>query len=275
MAGTTIVDRLNKLSGKDATTIAKALENLEEGGGIGGFEIHICASGEYDAETKVPTIEEPDSSTLYLVPTSSKSKNMFDEYVWTGTDWEKFGTGSVALPSPTTSDNGKVLGVDGGEYALVEQAKLPNASASDKGKMVGVNYQGNYYLGKVVQANLTDDINSSLIINKGWGELRIAQILYLQVGNLVIIKFHQAIHIHGTDGALSFNLSDAMKPSNTPQTRAIFHYQKRDDASDNGVFETILQRTGQDSYSLAQFPSNFVEGTTYYITGTVIYLAGK
>lgn len=26
--GTTIVDRLNKLSGKDATTIAKALENL-------------------------------------------------------------------------------------------------------------------------------------------------------------------------------------------------------------------------------------------------------
>lgn len=33
--GTTIVDRLNKLSGKDATTIAKALENVEETG-IGG-----------------------------------------------------------------------------------------------------------------------------------------------------------------------------------------------------------------------------------------------
>lgn len=33
--GTTIVDRLNKLSGKDATTIAKALENVEEAG-VGG-----------------------------------------------------------------------------------------------------------------------------------------------------------------------------------------------------------------------------------------------
>ena len=118
--GTTIVDRLNKLSGKDATTIAKALQNLEEGGGIGGFEIHICASGEYDAETKVPTITKPDTSTLYLVPTSSRSKNMFDEYVYTGTDWEKFGTGSVALPSVTSADNGKVLGVKNGEYALTQ-----------------------------------------------------------------------------------------------------------------------------------------------------------
>ena len=39
--GTTIVDRLNKLSGKDATTIAKALENVEETGigGGGGYSI--------------------------------------------------------------------------------------------------------------------------------------------------------------------------------------------------------------------------------------------
>ena len=96
--GTTIVDRLNKLSGKDATTIAKALENLEEGGGIGGFEIHICASGEYDAETKVPTIEEPDSSTLYLVPTSEESGDLFDEFIWTGEAWERFGAGSVNVP---------------------------------------------------------------------------------------------------------------------------------------------------------------------------------
>lgn len=40
--GTTIVDRLNKLSGKDATTISKAVENLEDvigGGGSGGITI--------------------------------------------------------------------------------------------------------------------------------------------------------------------------------------------------------------------------------------------
>ena len=41
--GTTIVDRLNKLSGKDATTIVKVLENVEEagigGGGGSGYSI--------------------------------------------------------------------------------------------------------------------------------------------------------------------------------------------------------------------------------------------
>lgn len=49
--GTTIVDRLNKLSGKDATTITKAVENLEDvigGGGSGSssnmfvVHIHLC-----------------------------------------------------------------------------------------------------------------------------------------------------------------------------------------------------------------------------------------
>lgn len=103
--GTTIVDRLNKLSGKDATTIAKALENLEEGGGIGGFEIHICASGEYDAETKVPTIEEPDSSTLYLVPTTEEAGDLFDEYIWTGETWERFGAGSINIQNPDWNEN--------------------------------------------------------------------------------------------------------------------------------------------------------------------------
>ena len=103
--GTTIVDRLNKLSGKDATTIAKALENLEEGGGIGGFEIHICASGEYDAETKVPTIEEPDSSTLYLVPTTEEAGDLFDEYIWTGEAWERFGAGSVNIQNPDWNES--------------------------------------------------------------------------------------------------------------------------------------------------------------------------
>lgn len=165
MGNTTIVDRLNKLSGKDATTIAKALENLEEGGGIGGFEIHICTSAEYDSSTLVPTVTNPDASTLYLVPTSSKSKNMFDEYVWTGTDWEKFGTGSVALPSPTTSDNGKVLGVDGGEYKLVEQSG--GAEIVSLGKYYGNAVTGSnaFSGGGAYNGNLSEVIGNKTVIN--------------------------------------------------------------------------------------------------------------
>lgn len=44
--GTTIVDRLNKLSGKDATTIAKALENVEETGIGGGSSMMLVKQTE-------------------------------------------------------------------------------------------------------------------------------------------------------------------------------------------------------------------------------------
>lgn len=73
------------------------LNQIFEGGGAGGggFEIHICSASEYDAATKIPTIATPDPKTLYLVPTSEESGNLFDEFIWTGTVWERFGAGSV------------------------------------------------------------------------------------------------------------------------------------------------------------------------------------
>lgn len=61
------------------------------GAGKGGFEVHICASGEYDATTKVPTIATPDPKTLYLVPSSDTAGNLFDEYIYVDNKWEKFG----------------------------------------------------------------------------------------------------------------------------------------------------------------------------------------
>lgn len=73
--------------------VEKLLEQIFEGGGAGkgGFEVHICASGEYDATTKVPTIATPDPKTLYLVPSSDTAGNLFDEYIYVDNKWEKFG----------------------------------------------------------------------------------------------------------------------------------------------------------------------------------------
>lgn len=122
--GTTIVDRLNKLSGKDATTIAKALENLEEGGGSGS-----------------------------------------------------------PLPSPTTADNGKVLGVDGGEYALVDSGSIRlrkialsgggTAFVKKDGEFVTIQFNDAVYTtASVAKVPLQEDerpVNAARSVTTDWG----------------------------------------------------------------------------------------------------------
>ena len=56
------------------------------------------------------------------------------------------GISGTQLPSPTESDNGKVLGVDGGEYKLVEQTELPSPLPADEGTVVTVMQNGKYGL---------------------------------------------------------------------------------------------------------------------------------
>lgn len=62
------------------------------------MEIHICSITEYDAETRMPTIVNPDSSTFYLVPTEDgTSPDLFTEWVYVNNAWEMFGSASVDL----------------------------------------------------------------------------------------------------------------------------------------------------------------------------------
>ena len=68
------------------------------------FSFHICTSGEYDPVTGQPTIQNPDTSTFYLVPTGS-SPDVFTEWVYINNAWEKFGSTTVDLSNyVTTSD---------------------------------------------------------------------------------------------------------------------------------------------------------------------------
>ena len=57
--------------------------------------IHICSSNEYNENTKVPTIEEPEENIFYLVPNNGENNDLFDEWIWTNENWEKFGVGKV------------------------------------------------------------------------------------------------------------------------------------------------------------------------------------
>lgn len=74
----------------------------------------------------------------YDVTPQSRVEKLLEQVVEGG------GSGS-SLPSPTTADNGKVLGVDGGEYKLGEaRTDIPTANLSRAGQVLGVGNTGKY-----------------------------------------------------------------------------------------------------------------------------------
>lgn len=69
------------------------LANSSGGDSSGGMSIHICSQDEYNSETGIPTISNPDATTLYLVPNGGEdSNNMVDEWIYVNEHWEKFGS---------------------------------------------------------------------------------------------------------------------------------------------------------------------------------------
>lgn len=71
-------------------------------GAAAGLSLYICGANEYNSSTKVPTISNPDETTLYLVPASQESGNLYDEYVYVDGAWEKFGGGRIDLSNYAT-----------------------------------------------------------------------------------------------------------------------------------------------------------------------------
>jgi len=83
--------------------------STSSGSGAGGGTfldfIHICASGEYDSQSLVPTILEPEENVFYLVPNGGSNSDLFDEWIYTNGQWEKFGIGKIG-PKGDTGDQG-------------------------------------------------------------------------------------------------------------------------------------------------------------------------
>ncbi|MEC4294052.1 BppU family phage baseplate upper protein [Adlercreutzia shanghongiae] len=71
-----------------------------------GWLRYYCADGEWDAATREPVIENPDTSTLYFVPEEFPTEDgQWVEWMWDaqGGRWEKLGT-SQATFEPITAD---------------------------------------------------------------------------------------------------------------------------------------------------------------------------
>lgn len=76
-----------------APTVAEMQQAIAN---VNTMKIHICAQAEYDAETGVPTIQNPDTQTFYLVP-GGEGSNLFIEWAYVNGAWERFGSADVDL----------------------------------------------------------------------------------------------------------------------------------------------------------------------------------
>lgn len=72
------------------------------GGESGGLSIHICSANEYDSTTKTPTITAPAADTIYLVPTGSTTGDLFSEWIYVDSAWERIGGTSIDLSQYAT-----------------------------------------------------------------------------------------------------------------------------------------------------------------------------
>lgn len=102
--------------GTTYTTSSIRGEKGEQGEPATDMDIHICSSSEYDSQTRIPTIAQPDSKTFYLVPTSDgTSPDLFTEWVYVNNAWEMFGSMKIDLSGYLTDVtlNGTSVVTDG------------------------------------------------------------------------------------------------------------------------------------------------------------------
>lgn len=101
--------------------------SVAAGGGTGGLGIHICTTTEYDAITKVPTVELPIENTIYLVPNGSTTGDLFVEWIYVDDAWEKIG--SIADLSGLVQD----VQVNGTSVVQNGVANVPVATSAAAG----------------------------------------------------------------------------------------------------------------------------------------------
>lgn len=126
---------------------------------INNFSFHICTSAEYDPTTYVPTIQNPDPTTFYLVPDGS-GNDVFTEWIYVNNAWEIFGTAKVDLSNYVTTS--------AMETALASKANV--ADLGDLASLDTIDYNGSYLTNKPTLGDLaaldTIDYTGSYLTNK-------------------------------------------------------------------------------------------------------------
>lgn len=120
-------------------------EKGEKGEPATDMEIHICSASEYDAETRMPTIANPNDKTFYLVPTEDgTSPDLFTEWVYVNGAWEMFGSASVDLTDYVkNTDIGTIS--KGGVFKVAADASIKAGSGSSVVVPTGNQHKSVFY----------------------------------------------------------------------------------------------------------------------------------
>lgn len=118
---------------------------------INTMRIHICTAQEYDASTGIPTVQNPDTQTFYLVP-GGNSGNLYIEWVYVDNAWERFGSADIdlsgyALKSDTVLDTTLSRGraanteVGTGSFAFGDNVTASGVYSHAEGRNTVANHQ--------------------------------------------------------------------------------------------------------------------------------------
>lgn len=127
------------------------------------FTLHPCSQDEYDSETRIPTIQNPDSSTIYLVPSAEPvSPDLFVEWVYINDNWEMFGSATIEAVSDVQI-NGASIVQDGIASIPIAGTIAPGVVKYDASKGIEVS-NGVMQIRPAGDTNIKDGLNQSLPI---------------------------------------------------------------------------------------------------------------
>ena len=147
-------------------------EKGEKGEPATDMEIHICSASEYDSETRIPTIANPNDKTFYLVPTEDgTSPDLFTEWVYVNNAWEMFGSAKIDLSGYLTDVqvNGTSIVSDGVANVPIANDDTFGTVKVATGGYYGINYYGNdvkFKFLKISYAQHGNDIKNGMLAYK-------------------------------------------------------------------------------------------------------------
>lgn len=134
-------------------------------GGSGGSTsvdlISICTSEEYDTSTGLPTIENPEENKLYLVPNNGDNNNLFNEWIWTGEEWEQFGGGGISVTQSDWNQNDSTAPDYIKNRVCYVANTTRNTIVDDDYSLTGTLYNSTYYYGIDFDPTILFDQNIS------------------------------------------------------------------------------------------------------------------
>ncbi len=95
--------------------------------------VHICSNSEYNHETGVPTVSNPDADVLYLVPNSGSGTDIYAEWIYANDAWEQVGSASVGLVSDVQVNGTSVVTDSVAEISLPKTETVTGSTPSITG----------------------------------------------------------------------------------------------------------------------------------------------